>query len=158
MRINQEPHGTYASDRYAVLDIASNEEDASHETIDAEASGKDKLKDMILQRKNSAKAERDCKKREKERKAAGPVRVPAGQLTPRADGAKGAYRPEWVCSTFRFYFTTVKSQLLHCCVVIPMRMTVHYTGQTRRAPTRTQRGRRGGLGASLRPSGGVQRP
>eukprot|EP00756_Hemistasia_phaeocysticola_P006045 Hpha_TRINITY_DN13645_c0_g2::TRINITY_DN13645_c0_g2_i1::g.122442::m.122442 len=90
VRLNEEPEETYCSDRYAVLDIASNDpRRMDPDTADQENSSKEAMKEHIRRRRNSIKMQREQKKRE-------PVRVPAGQLTPRADASRGPYVPSWV--------------------------------------------------------------
>eukprot|EP01062_Namystynia_karyoxenos_P056322 TRINITY_DN47274_c0_g1_i1.p1 TRINITY_DN47274_c0_g1~~TRINITY_DN47274_c0_g1_i1.p1 ORF type:complete len:369 (+),score=109.84 TRINITY_DN47274_c0_g1_i1:123-1229(+) len=95
VRINPAPHDTYASDRYAVLDIASNDERRMDpDTVDTENCSQQSMKEHIRRRRSSMKQEREMRQREKER-GKGPMRVPAGQLTPRGD-ARGPYVPSWV--------------------------------------------------------------
>eukprot|EP00754_Rhynchopus_humris_P050705 Rhum_TRINITY_DN9109_c0_g1::Rhum_TRINITY_DN9109_c0_g1_i1::g.31601::m.31601 len=101
IRLNPAPHLSYASDRYAVQDIASNNEElTSWESVSAEACGREKREADVQKRRASRSMEMKREKEQRRRRSGGggggPVRVPAGQLTPRADANKGAFVPGWV--------------------------------------------------------------
>eukprot|EP00755_Sulcionema_specki_P032740 Sspe_Gene.99369::Locus_72900_Transcript_1_1_Confidence_1.000_Length_1329::g.99369::m.99369 len=100
IRLNRAEQGSYASDRYAALDIASNDQQRlGYEMAEAENSSKECMKRQIQMRRSSMKAEKERRKREKEAKEKRrnqPMRVPAGQLTPRGDASAGPYVPSWV--------------------------------------------------------------
>ena len=103
VRLNPAPHLSYASDRYAVQDIASNNEElTSWESVSAEACGREKREADVQKRRASRSMEMKREKEQRRRRSGGggggggPVRVPAGQLTPRADANKGAFVPGWV--------------------------------------------------------------
>eukprot|EP01063_Lacrimia_lanifica_P027401 TRINITY_DN3843_c0_g1_i1.p1 TRINITY_DN3843_c0_g1~~TRINITY_DN3843_c0_g1_i1.p1 ORF type:complete len:343 (+),score=117.45 TRINITY_DN3843_c0_g1_i1:145-1173(+) len=80
----------YASDRYAVADITSNnEKDHDYEFAQAETSHE---MQEALQKRKQLRRQREL---EKKRKASQPTRVPAGRLTPRATDGR-PFRPSWV--------------------------------------------------------------
>eukprot|EP01064_Diplonema_japonicum_P006204 TRINITY_DN14133_c0_g1_i2.p1 TRINITY_DN14133_c0_g1~~TRINITY_DN14133_c0_g1_i2.p1 ORF type:complete len:216 (+),score=49.33 TRINITY_DN14133_c0_g1_i2:484-1131(+) len=96
VKINDAPESSYASDRYAAVDIASNDETRMDpDSVDSEACGREKMEEAIRNRRRSISMERKQKALEKERKR-NPVRVPAGRLTPRGKEDSGPYRPNWV--------------------------------------------------------------
>eukprot|EP01060_Flectonema_neradi_P018860 TRINITY_DN2580_c0_g1_i1.p1 TRINITY_DN2580_c0_g1~~TRINITY_DN2580_c0_g1_i1.p1 ORF type:complete len:369 (+),score=93.71 TRINITY_DN2580_c0_g1_i1:59-1108(+) len=97
VKLNSAEEMAYSSDRYAASDIASNSEQLMNpDSVDAEASSKEKRDELVQRRRSSLLRERKMRQMEKERKAKNPVRVPPGQLTPRGDASKGPYRPSWV--------------------------------------------------------------
>ncbi|KAJ9456175.1 conserved hypothetical protein domain [Diplonema papillatum] len=88
IRLNPADEYAYASDRYATIDIASNDEARMDpDAVDSESSGKERMQELIRNRKRSMRAERERKRN--------PTRIPAGQLTPRGKDA-GPYVPDWV--------------------------------------------------------------
>ena len=96
VKLNSAEEMTYASDRYAA-DIASNcEQLMNPDSVDAEASSKERREELITRRKSSMQRDRKMRQLEKERKAKNPIRIPPGQLTPRGDASQGPYRPSWV--------------------------------------------------------------
>eukprot|EP01065_Artemidia_motanka_P032747 TRINITY_DN39732_c0_g1_i1.p1 TRINITY_DN39732_c0_g1~~TRINITY_DN39732_c0_g1_i1.p1 ORF type:complete len:318 (+),score=96.70 TRINITY_DN39732_c0_g1_i1:114-1067(+) len=96
VKLNTAEHGTYASDRYAAVDIASNDERAmTQEMADEENSSREAMQQHIRRRRSSLKMEQERRRRDRERAAKNPVRVPAGQLTPRGKDS-GPYVPSWV--------------------------------------------------------------